>query len=110
MIGRIFQLTESYLTRRVLSEDLRSLTKSKEKPSALIDFLCSTKVVEKHFKLVTQASKSVVGAAVHDGFIRNIIEGRKIYLNLKLKNNILLIYTDTVNTMERRMDWVEQNL
>lgn len=71
------QLTEPPLTRRVSSDDIISLIKTKEKPSALPDFPCHTQAVERHIKLVTQASKSVVGSAARDGFIRNRIYGRK---------------------------------
>ena len=71
------QIERTLLTRRVSSEDLTPLIKSKEKLSALIDFPCYTQAVEKHIKLVTQPSKSVVETAVDDGFITNIIKGRK---------------------------------
>lgn len=84
------QLTEPPLTRRVSSEDIMSLIKSKEKPSALPDFPCHTQAVERHIKLVTQASKSVVGAAARDGFIRNQIEGRKKLPKFETKKQYFL--------------------
>ena len=71
------QVTEPPATKKISTEDITTLIKSKELSKLIPDFRCHTQAVERFIKLVTDASTSVVGNEARDGYIRNRIEGRK---------------------------------
>lgn len=84
------ELTEPPATKIIPTENIAAYIRSQQKPCALTTFPCHTQAVERHIKLVTEASVSVVGAVARDGYIRNRIKGRKKnYPHLKQRKSIL---------------------
>lgn len=68
-------ITEPPLTQMLTIVEIDSLIVSKETKS-IPKYPCHTQAVERHIKLVTEASASVCGEATRDGFIRNRIQSR----------------------------------
>ena len=68
--------TEPPLTRAISDEIIAELSKTGDKPDGLIPLLpCHTQAVERHIKVVTEAS-SAVEAGERDGFIRTRLLSR----------------------------------
>lgn len=75
------QVTEPPLTKDFPTDDINSMVKSGIFPDVIIpeaEIPCHTQAVERHIKLVTEASAVVVGAQNRDGFIRTTLRSRKI--------------------------------
>lgn len=51
----------------------------------MLDHPCHNQAVERHIKLVTEASASVTGFEKHDGMIRQRIQSRKIMKSFQTK-------------------------
>ena len=71
-------VTEPLVTRGLPEDKNEECIEYKCAPPIVMDkFPCHTQAVERMVKLVTEASSTVVGANVHDGFIRSTLESRK---------------------------------
>lgn len=67
---------EPPITKKIGLKDLEEMISTNEKNN-FPSFPCHTQAVERHVKLVTEASLAVVGAENRDGFIRSRIKSRE---------------------------------
>lgn len=70
---------EPIFTKQIETDEIKSMIKSKEFPNDIIPPIpCHTQAVERHIKIVTEASASVVGVKNRDGFIMNKLKSRSV--------------------------------
>jgi hypothetical protein len=79
-------LSEPPLTRLVENDDLKKMLIAHSIPSLnFIRFPCHTQSVERHIKLVTEASENVCGQERRDGYIRSKLQSRLVMPKFETK-------------------------
>src|SRR6218665_3961367 len=97
-------LSESLVIKAMADAGLRDLITTEVTPTAIFPkFLCHTKAVERHMKLVTGAAKAVCGQNSRDGFIRARTAYRHLIPTFESKRHFYnLIHHVIVVTLKTR--------
>ena len=79
-------MSEPPLTRLVENEDLKEMLIAHSIPSLnFIRFPCHTQSVERHIRLVTEASENVCGQERRDSYIRSKLQSRLLMPKFETK-------------------------
>ena len=91
------KVTEPPLTKSITEAELKEMIINISKNIEVLNFPCHTQAVERHIKLVTEASSSVCGNNARDGLIRAKIACKKAIPKMETKkillNKFLSCYT-----------------
>jgi hypothetical protein len=84
------QVTSPPILSHISNEELEARLHENNLNLQIIDFPCHTQAVERCVKIVTEASRCVIGENSRDGFIRNRIESRSKMPSFGHKNQFVL--------------------
>lgn len=81
---------EPPLTKHFSREDILEKISTGEAPESIQNFPCHTQAVERHIKLVTEASAAVCGSEGRDGFIRTRLYSRNKMPKIESKGDFCI--------------------
>lgn len=83
------EVSEPPLTKKITTEDLIKMITNMPDNIELLRFPCHSQAVERHIKMVTEASSSVCGNHARDGLIRAKIANRKAIPKMETKKDFI---------------------
>lgn len=83
------EVTEPPLTKSISEAVLRNMIVNIPETIEILSFPCHTQAVERHIKMVTEASTSVCGNTARDGVIRAKIASRKATPKMETKKDFI---------------------